>query len=70
MHVSSRRRSARFSVHTKVALLRPFVTGDRRRSYQIGAQGNVREVVRRGFRIVEMSDAGEIYVPISFLKEI
>lgn len=67
--LSNRRRNARFSVSTRVVLLRPFTTGDRRRSYDIGARGNVLQVTRRGFRLVEMDDAGEIYVSTSFLEE-
>ncbi len=60
---------SKFPDHARVALSKDFLTGDRKRSYQKGATGNVLEAPRRGFRSVEMDDAGEIFVPISYLIE-
>lgn len=60
----------KFAYLTRVALRKSFLTGDRKRSYKKGARGHVIDTPNRGFRLVEMDDAGDIYVSIKQLVEV
>lgn len=61
---------SKFAYLARVALRESFLTADRKRFYKKGAKGNIVESPNRGFRLVEMDDAGDIYVSIKQLVEV